>query len=88
MEEDLKPQFGKVPETLGAVAFSGPATVVNRVVVTEADGIVRISTMESDTNENVHFRGAVVMSLGLAEQLSEMLQHITASARSRMAQNG
>lgn len=78
------PSFGPITdERLGRAAFDGPAVHADRIVVTEAGGVVRIAVMESAFGGDILFRGAVAISLKSAEELSGMLAQTVKNVRAR-----
>lgn len=80
--EDSHEGIGReIDPSLARAAFSQPAVAVDNVLVTEREGVVRISVLERGMQGEVYFRGAAAMSLAMAGRLSGILANIVQNAK-------
>lgn len=70
-------------DPLSVVAFSRPAVLADRVLVSERGGVVRIAVAETALDGSLHFRGAVAVSLSFAAELADILGELVKNARAR-----
>lgn len=84
MDDVQSPGFGPInDEALAAAASAGPAVYADRLVVTEREGVVRLSFVETGLNNELIFRGAAIISVEGADQLAGMLRSMVDAYRSR-----
>ncbi|MDQ7262282.1 hypothetical protein NM680_10800 [Paracoccus sp. PS-1] len=68
-------------DPMSLAAFEGPAVYADRVLVSERGGVVRISVAETNLGGDLHFRGAIAVTMEFADELAQILAAVVNKAK-------